>query len=613
MKFVSEHLNSHHLFHAPHKWFLAVLLSPLHAAELHYKRRYHLRFAHAKKLFFFDMSLLAFVLFLFGATLFWHFYDPTVRSLVSLKVEQSQERIKTGSKVNYTVSYINRSDVALRSPVISIQLPKGFIINTSTAPKNFEFENSSLQLTRLDPGGNGSFTLEGTLFGSPDQEYESIVKLSYFQENDTTREYVIARLLSLPRETPLEVLWHIQESILSQGALPFSLDIRNTGSETLSSIRFPFPSLAGIHFENVSTTHGIFHDTTWELSLEAQSSSTLRGTLITALDQAQQTIQLESSPEIFVNGESFPQKKFNKTIQVLHPSLEASATWKRENKKAQASDTVPLSVHIKNTGSLDLHNMTVSLPLTSHINKTKIQSLNQGTLRGNIFSLNKNQDLSLARIKAGESIDILINIPLLANSEGSDIRAIVHPEIQAEIAEIPGAFYQKKIQSDELFIASHINLDGALRYYTNEGDQLGRGPLPAQVGQETRYFVTLVLENTTSQIEDAVLNATLAPGFSWADKSSVSFGKDIVYNPEKRNVSWKATNIPAQRSIEISFGIIFTPTENQIGTSPIALQNISLNATDSFTGLPLSASLKALDISLPKDSIGRSKGVKVIQ
>jgi hypothetical protein len=613
MKFVSEHLNSQHLFHAPHKWFLAILLSPIHAAELHYERRYHLRFAHAKKLFFFDMSLLAFLFFLFGATIFWHFYDPSIRSLVSLKVEQSQERIKTGSKVNYTISYINRSDIALTSPIVSINLPKGFIINTSTAPANFEYENSSLNLSKLAPGANGSFHLEGTLFGTPDQEYESIVKLSYFQEGDTEREYVIARLFSLPRESPLEVVWDMNEKVLSHGILPFSLHIQNTGEETLSSLRIPLPYRSGINFENVTSSIGIVNKTTWELSLPPKTSSTLKGNIITALDENTTTIELETTPEIFVNGESFPQKKLTEKIQVLHPSLEARAEWKQENKIAKVFDTIPFVIRIHNTGIIDLQNMTVSLPLTALINKTKLQSLNHGTLRGNIFVINKNQDLSLARIKAGETFELTLQISLSASTEGTDLRAILQPEIQAEIAEVPGAIYHKKINSDEMHIASHITLNGALRYYTDEGDQLGRGPLPPQVDQETRYFASIVLENTTSQIENAIFSATLAPGFSWADKSSVSLGKDIVYNAQTRKVSWTASNISAHTNVGISFGVIFTPSANQVGTSPIALQNISLTAKDSFTSLPLSSSLKALDISLPNDSIGRNKGVKVIQ
>src|SRR3990167_8605456 len=58
MKFYEEHATFHHFKHNPHKWFAAILISPLHHAEMRYKQTYHLRFAHAKKLFVFDMMLI---------------------------------------------------------------------------------------------------------------------------------------------------------------------------------------------------------------------------------------------------------------------------------------------------------------------------------------------------------------------------------------------------------------------------------------------------------------------------------------------------------------------------------------------------------------------------
>ncbi len=577
-----------------------------------YHHRYHLRFRHAKKLFFFDMCLVTFLLFLFGATIFWHFYDPTVRSLVSLRVEQSEERIKTGTQISYTLSYTNRSDVALVSPVVTLDLPKGFILNTSTAPAHFQTESSSFTLPDLHPGGNGSVTLQGILFGSPDAEYDTIVKLSYMQEGEETREYVVARLISLPRDTPLEVAWKINNSVLSHGSTPFEIHVINTGKETLSGVQLPLPTVAGVDFQNMRPAIGILNGKNWELSVLPHTTSTLTGNMVTSIEGNEKNITLETTPAFVVNGQNFPQKKITKDVVVLHPSLEASAVWTVENKVGKPLDTVPLHISIQNTGNFDMQNVSVTLPLVPLINKNKLASTNHGTLHTNTFVINKNQHIQFARLKSGEIFAFDIQIPLSSPVEGTDITLVLNPNVQADILEVPGAVYTKKVTSDALRIAGHMNLGGAIRYYTDEGDQLGLGPLPPRIGQETRYFATITLENTTSQGENVNFSATLAPGFVWADKSSVSLGKDIVYNNATRKISWSTTSIPAHTTVGISFGIIFIPSENQVGTTPIALQNISVSATDSFTAIPLSASLKPLDISLPTDALGRNKGVKVV-
>src|SRR3989338_10602091 len=86
MHFFETHFTRDTLFHKPHKWFLALLVSPIHAAELYYKKRYHLNFVHARKLFAFDMALLAGIIALVGTVIFLFAYDPTVTKDVSLAV-----------------------------------------------------------------------------------------------------------------------------------------------------------------------------------------------------------------------------------------------------------------------------------------------------------------------------------------------------------------------------------------------------------------------------------------------------------------------------------------------------------------------------------------------
>jgi len=612
MQFVEKHLTKHHLLHAPHRWFLALLVSPIHAAQIHYQRKYHLNFRHARKLFFFDMCLLAFLICLFGATLFWHFYDPTVRSLVTLKVEQSTERIQTGTKITYTVSYINRSDVALISPLLSLEFPTGFILNSSTSAQNFRSENSSLELSTLAPGANGSVTLEGTLFGTPDEHYDTIVKLSYIQEGEKTREQVIARLISSPRDTPLSLDWKMGDAVLAHGSLPFVLNLRNTGNEKLEGVRVPLPSSAGVQFQNVSTTLGTYAGTLWSIPiLSARSTTTLSGVLSTNLDTTVRTLTLDTTPTLRANTTDFPQKKITKQLTVITPSLEASAIWKKEKATAKPFEVVPLSFTIKNTNEYTIEDVVLNIPLVSGIDRVRLTQNNRGVIRNNNFIVNKTQFPNLASIKRGETVQVNVSIPLSTSFSGSDVTMTLTPEVQASIPQIPGAVYRKKISTTELKIATQLGLTAELRYYTDEGDQLGRGPLPPRVGSETRYFATIVLTNSTSRAEEVVVSATLPAGMEWADKTSVTFGKDVTYNPATRKITWSAPTVPAHTSVGISLALSFTPTTEMIGKTLPALTNITVSGKDAFTGLSLSSSARTVDTSLPLDAIAKDKGVKV--
>ena len=96
MKLQNTHSEKNHLFKKPHKWFLRLLSSPIRFAELHYKKKYHLRFRHARKLFIFDIALLIIIILTACTTIFWLSYDPSITKLVYLSIEPSSDRIISG-------------------------------------------------------------------------------------------------------------------------------------------------------------------------------------------------------------------------------------------------------------------------------------------------------------------------------------------------------------------------------------------------------------------------------------------------------------------------------------------------------------------------------------
>ena len=58
----------------------------------------------------------------------------------------------------------------------------------------------------------------------------------------------------------------------------------------------------------------------------------------------------------------------------------------------------------------------------------------------------------------------------------------------------------------ELPVATEVAMQNSIRYYTEEGDQLGRGPLPPQVGETTKYWVFVQITNTTNTAIISTIN-----------------------------------------------------------------------------------------------------------
>lgn len=613
MQFVEKHLTHHHLFHAPHRWFFALLLSPIHAAELHYKHKYYLTFRHAKKLFFFDMCLLASIIVLTAGTLFYFFYDPTIRDLIFLKVEHSTERIKTGDKIVYKIEYANNSDVSVESSSLSFEFPKGFIPEKFEPNLPYKPENSTIELGTLAPGGHGSINVSGILYGSPDQEYPTTIKLSYIPEKTTNREFLISRIFTAPRETPLLVKWQSSDYALSSGDLPFQIQVENKGTQKLDTLKIPLPTANGITFENINATQGTMMGNTWTIpTLLSKTSSTLSGNMRTQLGAQTKNIIIEITPSISANNTEFAQKKISKNIEIVHPNIVMSSAWKNNIENVRPYESATLEITLRNDSTLDMNDLVLNIPLANPIDLSNFPKKNLGILRNNIFTIQKIHRPELATLKSGETKSILLQVPFTHPTQGTDIAVSFNIELLSHISQLPQqTIFTKKIKSPEIKIASRLLLGGQVLYYTPEGDQLGRGPLPPRVDSETKYWATLSIQNTTSKVENIEFSATVPSYVAWTDKSSVSIGRDVTFDEQTRKISWTHPSVPPHTTVGINFELAITPTTAQKNTTPIILQNIVAQARDSFTEIPLSATFKALDISLPFDSIGKQRGVMV--
>ena len=160
-------------------------------------------------------------------------------------------------------------------------------------------------------------------------------------------------------------------------------------------------------------------------------------------------------------------------------------------------------------------------------------------------------------------------------------------------------------------IATELTLNAQTRFFTDEGDQIGRGAFPPEVGKETRYYALLEVENTTSRIRNVVVQATLPNYVLWTSKTSVTQGQNPIYSEATHAFTWQTPYLEPHTTVGIYVELSLTPTVDMRGKTPVLLQNISASGTDTFTDIPLSVSHSAIDSSLPLDKEAQQIGVKI--
>lgn len=568
-----------------------------------YHRRYHGLYRHARELFIFDLFLLGAAVALFAAAAFFWFWKPDDNSLISLTISAGPERLESGDPTHLTIDYSNQSKLFLHNNYLAIRLPAGFIIDRSKTPASALSPDHLIILPDLKPGSNGQVELFGWFWGVPGAEERFSATFHGKADPEKTIEQTTVFISRLP-SSRLRGTLEITENSFPAAAAPFVFFITNSGASTSPSIQLSL-------FENKAPPDSL---TPGPFSLQAGETKVVTGTISVPRDS--QTISIKIVPSVIVNNRAVDQTPVEKKIAVFSPGLDLAAQLAAPTPYAEAGRTIPLTVRWKNTGLVPLRHATVrlieaagiiDLPASARENNLKIQ--------GNTLVINENSRTTLANLTPGASDEITLNLILLPTfaplGEGV-MKFALTPEIEAgNDASVPGQRWHQTGTTLELPLATEFAVHPAARYYSDEGDQLGRGPLPPRVGQTTKYWVVVRLTNTVNAVRGAEVRIPLLPGTTFTGKQSVTLGPRLNFEADTRRVSWSYEEIPPHSQTTLSFEIAVTPNIELIGKTVLLTDDITIGGTDAAVGKTFLFNFPGLSNALPSTDQGARRGAAV--
>ena len=217
--------------------------------------------------------------------------------------------------------------------------------------------------------------------------------------------------------------------------------------------------------------------------------------------------------------------------------------------------------------------------------------------------------LSSLSLSTAETVSTTIQIPIrtITQTKTLSIDGTISATGEGTQTTVGASF-----KTPALTIGTSLTLEGQVRYYTSEGDQVGRGPLPPTVGKETSYWVIASIKNGGNTLRSPTFTATLLPHTSMGPLVSATEGETPIYSPTTRTVTWKGRSLPPNAVVDIAFEVMLTPTPGMIGTSPPLIEILRATGIDEATGKSLESTVRTnLGISLPLDERGRVKGILI--
>lgn len=155
---------------------------------------------------------------------------------------------------------------------------------------------------------------------------------------------------------------------------------------------------------------------------------------------------------------------------------------------------------------------------------------------------------------------------------------------------------EEKVNSSEIALIKVIS-DVSVRAYTEyeKGPFKNSGPVPPKSETETSYTVVLDLTNSTNDLQEAKIEATVPSYVSWTNTFNPQTAQ-VSYDSYSRKIVWNLGDILAgtgynSESKKLFINLILTPSISQIGETPDLLKDIKFSAIDTFTKTIISRDL----------------------
>lgn len=564
-----------------------------------YYKRYHGQYAHAKKLFVIDIGLFAATFVLFVSTIYFIFWNPGLTDQIDLGISFGDGRVLSGQEVKVVLDYKNRSKYILKDSVLAVHLPEGFVIDRGLTPNNILRDDNTIDLQNLRPGATGQQTIYGRLWVEPKTDYRVTALLSYLPENSGSREQKIGlHILNLP-DSILTASIDIATTTFAGTRLPFTYKLKNTSDYRLTNLKFNFDFPGGVTITSSSPSN----------DLQKDDEKTIFGEVIVPRKTDQFILKISATADI----NNHPITILNTETKVKNYSPEIGIAAKTADATfVEPKQVLNASLKWQNYGQLELSNESIHIAFTPGTVDLKTTAKENGfETDGKDLIITPKERTALFNGTPSATDEFNFKVFLLPtftlnNSENAKFQII--PRFVAEIKELPGQIFTVYGANAELPMATELNLSAQARYYSDDGDQLGRGPLPLQADETTKYWIFIRVINTTNAVRDAVMSATLPSGVKFAGQQSVTIGPSIVYNDATGDLNWKFYALPANSQTGLYFEVAVTPSAEQLNKNINLLTDLKFSATDKITGKQFNLTQNIVTNQLPLNDIGSKRG-----
>lgn len=528
------------------------------------------------------VALVVFSVFSFGAG---------KNDKVLLKVNTDDQNIIAGQLKTFELEYQIKED--LKENFIKLELPRNFILESVSPNNYYNQEKNTFYLDDLAEGTTGKIKIDGYVIGEKGDH--QMISFN-FNCNKCGKDGILNSYFYNINKYLADVNIILPEKVYSNTEIEAKVKIKNNASRDLNHVELFFGDDVEIKKSDLRVESN-------KLILEKIEAKQEIEYLVFLNPKNEESIDLKPriSFDFLGNNLYLDLTSINKAIS--RPEIKLGISSNQSLLKAgekivykfryenQSDQTVKdLSLRL-NSGQLGLFLSSVEV----------LNTPNNVKLENNIIKI---EDLIPGEKEELELLILFERRQVLPNQEALLVADV---EYQVNNQNVKYIAYSSRTK-----IISDVLSNVSARYYSEQGDQLGVGPLPPAVDMATNYWLFLEFNNSGNKLKDFVLTAELPDNVYFSGNKRVLDG-NLNYAEIGKRIIWEISEIEGGvNRYRANLEIILIPEQKDLGNVVDLVKNIKFTVYDEFTQEDISQNLENIDTNLKGDRFSSNKGRVII-
>ena len=515
--------------------------------------------------------------------------------------------ISSGEELDADVSVINQNRTDLINSTLYIDYPSGAqtVGTTSVA-----ITHDKINLGSIPSGKNTDYSLRSTFFG----EINSVKTITFrFEYTVKGSDAVFSKTKTYDvsiGSSPLILHVTYPHTINSGQPVTLSIDLTSNSNTLLPNalvkVTYPYGftyTSSNIKVQNNTALYGA-----WNIGdLQNGDKKTLQvvGTLV-GQDSEERSFQVSVGTKSLDSNKDFETQLANETATVsINKSffnLQAISNGQSTNVATLVGQNTPVTISFQNTLPDNLVDNHIEAVLSGNaLDRSSVLVQNSGYFRSldNTILWDKTTTDTLSQLSPGDMGRVSFSLSSIKDPVA--IRSVKNPHIDVAFT-MTGT---RISNNDSSTVSSSANMTIRLaslftfsaKSFRAVGSFTNTGPIPPQREVQSTYTVNWTLTNTTNDVANTFVTATMPPNVAWLNESTPS-SERINYDPSSRTITWNIGQVAYNTGYSyppktVSFKVGVTPSLTDVGSIPVLVTAAHVAGTDTFASSTVSA------VSLP--------------